>query len=293
MSRKLFGILLLAVLSTAIPARGDGFLYQGGTITTIPGANPAGINDAGQIVGNYGNVGFVDTGGVFTTISFPGSTQSDASGINDLGQITGDYCTGPTILACHGFLDSAGVFTAINFPGANSTSVTGINNTGQIVGNYFKNNGWHGFLYSGGGVFTTIDHPGASITYITGINDARQIVGIYGSVGFVDTSGVFTTINGPAGFTSPFPYGINEAGQISGTYCDASGVLGCSAFLDTGGVFTQISVPGAETTNGHGINDAGDVVGYSVPAAPAPEPGTFVLLSTGLISLIGMLLRRR
>jgi probable HAF family extracellular repeat protein len=87
------------------------FLYTGGSFTTInvPGATEApianGINDSGQIVGTYsdfvcsvGNVplacsggehGFLDTGGSFTTIDFPGAESTFAVGINDSGQIGG------------------------------------------------------------------------------------------------------------------------------------------------------------------------------------------------------------
>jgi len=89
-----------------------GFVDNGGTFTTIdvPGALGTvanGINDAGQIVGTYGlelkvdgktvgstTQGFVDNGGVFTTISVSGATPFTgtwATGINDAGQIVGDY----------------------------------------------------------------------------------------------------------------------------------------------------------------------------------------------------------
>jgi hypothetical protein len=89
-----------------------GFVDNGGVFTTIsaPGAtilSANGINDAGQIVGTYGlelkvdgktigstTRGFVDNGGVFTTISVSGATpftDTFATGINDAGQIVGDY----------------------------------------------------------------------------------------------------------------------------------------------------------------------------------------------------------
>jgi len=35
-----------------------------------------GINDSGQIVGNSGGSGFLDTGGSFTTIHFPGAYRT-------------------------------------------------------------------------------------------------------------------------------------------------------------------------------------------------------------------------
>jgi hypothetical protein len=94
-----------------------GFLDTGGTFTTIndPSAPPAlgstvsGINNTDQMVGYYysgvadppyfplygPNVGFVDDGGIFTTISDPLATDGTTPlGINDTGQIVGYYNDG-------------------------------------------------------------------------------------------------------------------------------------------------------------------------------------------------------
>jgi probable HAF family extracellular repeat protein len=56
-----------------------------------------GINDSGQIVGQFqdgtGNHGFVDAGGVFTTIDYPSAIAGTtfACGINDNGQVVGFF----------------------------------------------------------------------------------------------------------------------------------------------------------------------------------------------------------
>ena len=61
----------------------------------MPGAKRTvafGINDAGQIVGDFyrgGDQGFLDIGGTFTQIDVPGASWTDAFGINDSGQIVG------------------------------------------------------------------------------------------------------------------------------------------------------------------------------------------------------------
>jgi hypothetical protein len=119
--------------------------------------------------------------------------------------------------------------------------------------------------------FTTIADPDATgSTQPTGINDAGQIVGIYsdgnGTHGFLDTAGVFTTIDYPGaavsgGNTLTEPLGINSAGQIVGQYFDSTGGHG---FVDTGGVFTAINIPGAIQTAVTGINSSGQMVGYYV-----------------------------
>lgn len=74
-----------------------GFLLSGGNFTLIdvPGAGfttmPTAINDAGWIVGVYGNGhSFLRSGGTsFGTIDIPGQAQTSALGINNIGEIVG------------------------------------------------------------------------------------------------------------------------------------------------------------------------------------------------------------
>ena len=75
-----------------------GFLYSGGSFTTITAMVTAtealGINNHGQIMGAYSGGGtdlhgFVENGGVMTTINFPGADQTSANGINGGGDIVG------------------------------------------------------------------------------------------------------------------------------------------------------------------------------------------------------------
>jgi hypothetical protein len=54
------------------------------------------------------------------------------------------------------------------------------------------------------------------------------------------------------------PYGINDAGQISGTYYDGS----YHGFLYSHGTYTPLNVPGAVATYATDINDQGQIVGY-------------------------------
>jgi probable HAF family extracellular repeat protein len=74
-----------------------GFLLDtDGSFTTIdvPGAGftyAYGINDSGQIVGEYDGHGFLDSGGSFTTIDVPSATFTEAIGINASGQIVGIF----------------------------------------------------------------------------------------------------------------------------------------------------------------------------------------------------------
>ena len=69
----------------------------------------------------------------------------------------------------------------------------------------------------------------------------------------------FTQIDVP-GATSTGASGINDAGQIVGSFVDSAGIT--HGFLDTGGSFTQLDVPGATLTQPFGINAAALISGY-------------------------------
>ena len=231
----------------------------------------AGINNAGQIVGQFhdstGYHGYLYSDGIFTTLDAPSAAAfTVATGINDAGQVVGMFRDGGG--AQHGFLYSAGVYTTLNDPLAPNDSIAyDINNVGQIVGNFSNGSGTHGFLYSGG-IYTTLDDPlatGPTLAY--GINDAGQIAGTYyngsGLHGFLYSGGVYTTIDNPlaAGFSQAL--GINNAGQVSGTFVDGSG--GVHGYLYSAGTYALVANPLAPNyTAAGGLNDAGQIVGYDV-----------------------------
>jgi len=151
---------------------------------------PSGINDSGQIVGTFGNLdspghGFLYTGGSFTTIDVPGASSTAAFGINNSGQIVGNFFDGSTNHR-RGFVDTAGSFTFFDVPGAMITYPYGINESGQIVGTFFDSLGQHGFVDTAGS-FTTINFPGATRTDAQGINNSGQIVGYFPDEGFLAT----------------------------------------------------------------------------------------------------------
>jgi uncharacterized membrane protein len=52
--------------------------------------------------------------------------------------------------------------------------------------------------------------------------------------------------------------GINDAGDVVGSYTDATGQHG---FLDSGMIFTNFNVPGATATSANGISGTGTIIG--------------------------------
>ncbi len=228
---------LSGLLAAGSPARAG---VSGYTFTTIsvPGTSAGntavfGINDRGQIVGNFADYtglhGFLDSHGNFTTIDAPGSTFTELAGINNRDEILG------AAVPIGNFIYAHGTFTTLTNDPYYST---GINDLGQIVGSGAGPEGNDGFVDTRGNI-TLIDVPGAFSTGAIAINDSGQIVGEYGdSTGFhayLDTRGHFTTIDAP-GSRLTIPYGINDLGQIVGS--DDFG-----AYLDTRGHFTTINVP--------------------------------------------------
>ena len=242
--------LVLAFLTVCRAVRADSYTFttinpHGSTFTVASGLNDAGVV-VGSFIGAAGGLsqGFIYHKCTYRTFEIPGAAFTNPYGINNRGQIVGDFTGG-------GFLDTKGVITIIN------GQAGGINNYGHVVGTVVVNGQAHGFLYVDG-VYTTFDVPGATGTSAWSINDAGEIVGYSSAGGFLDKDGVFTSINDPHGGSSTQAYGINNRGQIVGTFFDATGQHG---FVDEHGIFTTIDVPGSSATSIMRINDASEIVG--------------------------------
>jgi VCBS repeat-containing protein len=204
------------------------------------------------------------TGTNYTTIDDPAATNGNAQGINDSGQIVGNYNDSGG--DSHGFLLTGTTYQLLNDPqSASSTWADGINDAGEVVGSYLDASGLsHGFLYGGG--YTPINDPqGTGGTSANGINAAGEIVGNYvdslgASHGFTYSNGTYTTLDDPLGVGGTFANGVNDAGEVVGSYLDGNGIS--HGFLYSGGTYTTLDDPlGADGTTADGINDVGAIVG--------------------------------
>jgi hypothetical protein len=251
-----------------------------------------GINSAGNIVAGNGVTAFyLPNGGSPQTLNVPGGAIN-AFGINDKGNIVGQFNTAGG--AVPGFyLPNIGsnTFIQIDAPtvaGANVVNAQGVNDNGLVVGFYLGNDGQvHGFDAS---IFNAMNgflagnaipdplipsvpgEPGATFVFsqILGINDAGLAVGYYGDStssqhGFLynTNTGKYTFLDDPAeafsnGVEVTQITGITNAGDLSGFYTDANGVA------------------------------------HSFLAAPTvPEPASLVLTGTVMVGLALLHFRRR
>jgi probable HAF family extracellular repeat protein len=258
-------------------------------------ANANGINVNGTVVGSDGNNNAFYLSGSTLTTFVPNNAATPPNngvaaigfGINDQGTIVGQYTTNQDVSP--GFVLKNNMVTTLNAPsGPDVVNAQGINNKGLVVGFYLGNDGQtHGFTYQLGpntGSVATVNaiadpiiphfpgEPGATFVFsqILGVNDHGIAVGYYddstGSQhGFLynTNTGQYSFLDDPkAAFDNGVEItqitGINNSGEITGFYDDASGVA-------------------------HGF----------VAFASVPEPSSIALLGLGLATVAGHAFRRR
>jgi hypothetical protein len=149
-------------------------------------------------------------------------------------------------------------------PGATFTSAEAVNNFGVIAGFYADaNSRQHGFIRSAdGSSYTTIDFPGAKVTAtdVFGINDLGDVVGTY-----YDGSGhaFIRSANGIfAAFDLPGLYTSADAINNNRLILGSTDKAGFLRRSD--GTYETFNVPGHDggfVQPSGGINDAGVVVG--------------------------------
>jgi uncharacterized repeat protein (TIGR01451 family) len=185
------------------------------------------------------------------------------------------------ILASTAFADAVQiqVLTAIDYPGAgSSTTAFGINAAGDVAGDYVDTGGVRrGFVRYADGTFSDpIIHPldTGNTTRARGINRQRTVVGDYlGTTNavtfqrdFVLHGGNFHTVGAPGADFSTAIFGINDASDVTGAFGFGETTQATQAFAISRGTFRAIPIANVTAAFGVGINNLGDVVGFSTDA---------------------------
>jgi probable HAF family extracellular repeat protein len=265
---------IAALYATA--ASGQSVQHTVTDLGTLGGASTQscalGINNNGQVVGWATD----PTTGYFAHAFY---WAGNGAAIQDLGTLAGQTTSVSLAAAINnngwvagesdnsGFLwTGAGPMLNIGSLGGSTTHVYGygLNNAGVVVGDsQIANGAYHGFIYSNGVMTDTGTFAGIAV------NDSGLVAGDINSGGVGGTtlayvravSGTLQPL-GTLGGTWTQPNAMNGSGQVAGFATTAGGVR--NAFLYTGGVMTDLgTLGGMDTSDGMGINGAGDVVGQS------------------------------
>lgn len=282
-------------LSSPGDAQYRGFIWQNGTLSTLPELSgyqvtdtyALSVNDSGQAVGYSGVVG-----GYRAVLWSGGAAQ-------DLGVIDASYY---------------------------SSKAFAINNQGQVVGESSGSNISHAFIWQNGVMTSLGDLPGGSDKYSSaaGINNLSQVVG----TGYVDKGSASTSrahaflwengtmldlgVLGDVTIDLSYATDINNLGQVVGYATTANGSLASRhAFIWQDGVMRDlndlIEIPlgsEVELMEATAVNDKGEIVGWmyndvgyrhaflAIPTTPVPEPETYVLMLAGL-AFMGWAARRK
>lgn len=158
-------------------------------------------------------------------------------------------------------------FKNVNAPGASQTDPFAINDSSVIAGDFVDSGGvQHGMILKGK-TLTGVDNPDCTTTPGTGaialygINSKETVVGWCTStktgfdIAFSYFKGKFVNIAYPESI-STLAQGINDKGQIVGTYFDSNDVE--HGFLLSKRKYTNLDVPGGYTnSDAWAINDSG------------------------------------
>lgn len=280
--------------------------------TSDGGSHAYGISNNGQVAGVNGPHAFLFSNGNMQDLGTLGSPVSTAYDVNDAGEVVGDsYNFGFVINRA--FLYSNGNMQDIGALGGRDSIASAINNAGQVVGTAYPQNNANAFLYSNG-TMQNLGTLGGNESEAFGINENGLVVGKSSITGnavnhaFLYSDGVMQDL-GTLGGNNSEAFGINSANQIVGSSY-ISGNLVEHAFLYSNGIMTDLnSFLDTSTVNAgwilqkaSAINDNGWIVGSAYNnvtrsyraflLTPVPEAETYAMLLVGL-GVLGFTARRQ
>lgn len=306
MKLSLFLTALAGIAFQAAPARASTVyaftrLTPSGAVTE---SQSAGINNNGVVASKSGDQVFTFDGTNYTYYSnldwVNSSFISDVAGVDNAGNIAFNYFDSGFI-----YSTSGNTVTGNYIQGAGNGLISSISSSGQQLAGTVDNNGFLGSMILGyvtdASTTTTTFYPGWGISGVN--NSGDWVAAVQGA--FALGHGLTNIYVQVPGSASTVRYGLNDLGQVVGTYDPGDGLQ--HGFLWTNGTTSTVDYPGATSVTLDGINSQGVILGGATDAngsflflatpqsaAAAPEPGTTMLLGTGL-GLVGLarLLRRK
>ncbi|MCL5105227.1 MAG: DUF3466 family protein [Armatimonadetes bacterium] len=307
-------------LTAGSSGQAHSFLYSGGVMTdlnTLTGANVAvyDINDSGVIVGSlthYAPDGQCARYTAFVWDPAEGLNDLDALSpngvsyavaINNNGEVTGDSDS-------RGFIwNRTSGMRAIPTFGGGFGEAYDVNSQGLVVGIAQSPDDQLPFAYDGSTFIDLTGELGAHSRPYR-INDSGQIAGIlYPGHAFLWSEAVGMHYLGSLDEGDYYDSisGLNNSGQIVGTYQHYSGAGGPIPFLYSDGQLTRVAdlLPadsGWPAIYGvGGINNHGQILAYGYVngkshafiMTPVPEPTSLLALAGGVAGLGGLALKRR
>lgn len=249
--------------------------------TSTPGMLAQGINDLGEVVGRYRTNGlpanqtrgFVRRAdGTFEPFDYPGVASTAIADINNLGHMVGETRSDLTAFGLtRGFVHTNGVSAEIHFPGAVLSRAFGINDAGDIVGQYQLEDSLSRPFLLRNGAYSEIVPTGSPDGLVSAIayniSDNGMILGTYRNTNNVtktwvmSASGTFSYPELPGSGRT-----INNAGQISGTYNDATNSNVATAFVATpksevNFLVHRFALTNSASATANKINDLGQITG--------------------------------
>lgn len=213
-----------------------------------------------------------------------GGPRSEAFAINNAGQIVGSSETHDRRGFSHAFLYSAGKMIDLGvLEGHSQSQATGINKQGVIVGRSESFCGClvnsYSFVYWGGLMHPLELESGQSQSVlVSSINDAGHYVGLCRGphACFYDGATHDLGVLRPEGARSE-ALGINNSDEVVGVSW-ISNAGDTRAFLWRKGEMLNLgTLPGYYRSNAQGINNHGQIVGWSArPYKVSPDPCAFI-----------------
>ena len=231
-------------------------MYSAGVFTTINTSaypnyfcNSAAINNSGQIALTLGTrysglsplLGLIDTNGVFTAISVPGSTIDSAAGLNNLGDVVG--------------LEYTGLFYGYAaFASANGATLTSLNPNGATVGGPTFTLTVNGSSFVSG---ATVQWNGSPLS-TSFVNGTQLTAAVPGSLIANAGSASVTVVNPGSTASNALTFSINPVTVVA-----LSSHRSVQARLSPGGSTFNLTVFGSNFLSSGGIFTSGATVQWN------------------------------